>query len=178
MCAKPFGMRKNPIMKPLVAIAPLAFALAACSPDASGTFDDGKGGEGNYTIDQSGGETTATVTTRDGTATMKSGKDLKITLPEGFSVFPGAEVENNTSFSSPDGTGALVNMTSDASPQEMVDFYRKQAKAAGAEITLDVTKGKQMMLVGKGKDDLGFTFNAGPGDGKTTAQLMIGQGLD
>ena len=69
-------------------------------------------------------------------------------------------------------------MSSDASPQEMLEFYRKQAEAVGAEITLEADKGGRVMLAGKGKDGLGFTFNAGPGDGKTVAQLMIGQGIE
>jgi len=161
-------------MKPYLAIASVVLALAGCSSDNSGGQSDSE----KVAIDQDVGETTATVTTSEGIATVRSGTDIKIVLPKGFSVFPGAVVESNTSFSSADGAGALVNMTSDAPPQKMVDFYRRQAKAAGAQITLDATKGKQMMLVGKGKDGLGFTFNAGPNDGKTRAQLMIGRDLD
>lgn len=150
-------------MKPILSSVSFILALAACGPGAPGTADDGDGGHA-----------TATASGEAAAATTEQGK----TLPAGFSVFPGAQVQSESSFSSPDGTGALLNMTSDASPQAMLEFYRKQAEAAGAEITLNSTKGGHVMLAGKGKDGLGFTFNAGPAEGKTSAQLMIGQGLN
>ena len=160
----------------LAVIAPLA--LIGCGSDKSGTFDDGEGGEGSYSVEQKDGETTATVTTRDGTATMRSGADVPLELPSGFTLYPGAKVENNTSFSAGSGKGALINMTSGDSPQKMVDFYRKQAKAAGFEITMDAKMGDQIAIVGEHDDSRGFTFNASPSDGGSTAQLMIGEGMN
>ena len=159
----------------LVALAPLA--LAACGSEQSGTFDDGEGGEGNYSVEQQGDETTATITTKDGTATMRSGANVPVELPDGFALYPGASVSNNTSFGAAEGSGALVNMTASDAPGKMVEFYRKQATAAGFEITMDSKMGDQQAIVGERDDGTKFTFNASPAEGGSEAQLMVAEGL-
>ncbi|MXO62178.1 hypothetical protein [Qipengyuania oceanensis] len=159
----------------LVTLAPLA--LAACGSEKSGTFDDGEGGEGSYTVDQDGDATVATVTNGDGTATLKSGPNVKVQLPEGFTLYPGATVANNTSFGGDGGQGALINMTSTDDPAKLVEFYRKQAGAAGYEITMDARMGDQQAIVGENKAGTKFTFNASPGEGGSQAQLMVAEGL-
>lgn len=164
-------------MNRLAIVAVASLAMAGCGSESSGTFEDGEGGEGSYRVEQAGDEVTATVETEDGTTTIRSGADVPVELPDGFSIYPGATVAVNTSFGAASGNGALVNMTSGDSPRKMVDFYRKQAKAAGLEISLDTTMGDQIAIAGEGKDGRRFTFNASPGAEGTEAQLMIAEGL-
>ena len=161
-----------------IAIAALvALSLAACGSEKSGTIEGDNGERVEYSIDDSDGETSATLTSKDGEATLDIGKDVKVELPDGFTLYPGAKVEMNTSFAAAGGAGGLINMTSADSPAKMAEFYRKQAAKAGVKIEMDAKMGDRVMLSGKKKGGVSFTFNAGPDGDKTEAQLMIGEGL-
>ena len=108
----------------LVSLASLSLALAACSSETSGTFEGEDGETGEYTIDRATGEATATIETEDGTATLRSGSDVPVELPAGFTVYPGAEVITNTVVSQGAGSGMLVTMQSDDSPEAVAGFYK------------------------------------------------------
>ena len=164
-------------MNRLVLVAASIMALSACSSEKSGTITNEDGDTVEYAIDGAGEDVTATISSDDGDATVRSGKNVDVKLPAGFTIYPGAEVQHGTSFTADNGEGGLINMTSSASPQKMVDFYRKQAEAAGARITLSATAGERMMLAGEKDGGVKFTFNAGKSGDKTEAQLVIGEGL-
>lgn len=153
-----------------------ALALTACGSENSGSFETSDGGEGEYTVDSDGEGMNATVTTADGTATMRSGENVKAELPNGFTVYPGSRVISATNVDSPESKGSLVMMETSDSPDKVAAFYRKQAEAAGIEIEMEMTVNGGKMLGGKGPDERVFSLNTTSNDNNTAIQLTVGQG--
>lgn len=164
----------------LAFITPLALALAACGSETSGTFEGEDGETGEYTIDRSTGETTATIETEDGTATLRSGSNVPVDLPAGFSLYPGASVISNTVVKQgAGGSGTLVSMSSGDSPDKVAAFYKNQAEAAGIEIQMEMITNGAQIIGGQSQDGLTFSIMANPDEeGGTTAQLTVGKDTD
>ncbi len=158
----------------MAGLAAGTLTLFACSSEESGVVVDEDGNEVNYSIDKETGETAVTVETEQGTATMRSGDDVPVDLPGGFTVYPGAEVVSNTIVSHGDGEGAMIFMETDATPDDLAEFYRAQAKDAGIEIQMDMTAENTKMLAGETKEGMVFSLNATREGDKTTAQIMVG----
>lgn len=157
---------------PILATASL---LAACGSERSGEFTTEDGESGEYTIDTESGETTARIETEDGVATLRSGADVPVDLPNGFTIYPGAKIITNTVVDSAQGSGNMVLMETDASPDNVIAHYRKQAEAAGIEIQMELTVNDGKMIGGEAPGGGVFSLNASnDGEGPTSAQLMIG----
>lgn len=153
-----------------------ALMLAACGSETSGEFTTENGKNAEYTIDKDTGETSMTIKGDDGTATLRSGTDVPVSLPQGFSLFPGSKVITNTVVNQPDGKGTMVMFETDAPADKVVAHYRDQAKSAGFDIQLEMTTNGTTMIGGERKADgssLSVTASAGEG-GTTTGQLIIG----
>ena len=148
--------------------------LASCGSEKEGTFETSEGERGSYSIDEDGGTATATIKTDDGTAVMRSGQDVPIDLPDGFTIYPGAKVVSNTTFSQADSSGSLIVLESEAEPDEIAAHYRKQAEAAGIDIQLEMSVNGGKMIGGEGPGGQVFSLNANSDGGKTSAQLMLG----
>lgn len=153
-----------------------ALMLAACGSETSGEFktEDGKNAE--YTIDKQTGETSMTIEGKDGAATLRSGANVPVTLPDGFTLFPGSKVVTNTLVDQPDGKGTLVTFEADAPAEDVVAHYRDAAKAAGFDIQIEINTNGTRMVGGERKADgssLSVTATTGD-DGKTAGQLIIG----
>jgi hypothetical protein len=153
-----------------------ALMLAACGSETSGEFttEDGKNAE--YTIDKDTGETSMTIKGEDGIATLRSGTDVPVSLPQGFSLFPGSKVITNTVVNQPDGQGTMVVFEANAPADKVIAHYREQAKAAGFAIQIEMTTNGTTMIGGERKADgstLSVTASPGEGD-QTTGQLIIG----
>lgn len=162
----------------IVTITVAATLVSACGSESSGEFTTGDGQTGEYTIDESTGETTARIETDEGTATMRSGANVPVELSEGFSIYPGATVVSNTVVNHGDGKGNMVQMETDASPDQVAAHYRKQAEAAGIDIKIELSTGDGKMLGGDGPGGTTFSLNASrDGEGPTQAQLMLGSKL-
>lgn len=153
-----------------------ALALAACGSEATGEFTTEDGETGEYTIDKDSGETSMTIKGEDGDATLRSGADVPVSLPKGFSMFPGSKVVSNTVVNQPDGQGTMVAFEAAAPADKVVAHYRDQAKAAGFEIQLEMTTNGTTMIGGVRKGDgTSLSVTASPGEGgATTGQLIIG----
>ncbi|SMQ59772.1 hypothetical protein SAMN06297468_0324 [Altererythrobacter xiamenensis] len=164
-------------MRRSIAILTAALCLSACNSETSETAEAEDLDTSSYTIDEKSGETTATITTEDGVATMRSGESVPVDLPEGFSLFPGAQVNNNTTFSLDDSRGAMIMFQSDAEPQAIADFYRKQAEAARIEIEVELSINGGKTLGGESESGRTFTLNASREGETTSAQLMVGEKL-
>ena len=166
----------------LIASAALALTLTACGSEREGTFTTEEGDTGEYSIDTDTGETSMTIETEDGVATLRAGPDVDAELPGGFSIIDGAEVMSNTVVDAADGKGALVTFNSDKSPEEIADLYRAQAESAGVEIQIETSINGGKMLGGEGPDGLTFSILAYPneeegGEG-TLANLTVGSGIN
>lgn len=159
-------------------IAPFAIALSACGAETSGTLTGEEGEEGEYTINRETGETTARIETEEGTATLRSGSDVPVDLPAGFTLYPGAEVVTNTVVQLGDGSGVLLTMSSDDSPEEIAEFYKAQAEKAGVAIEMDMAVNGGKIVGGEAPSGLTFSIMATPQGGATSAQLTVGNQPD
>lgn len=151
-----------------------ALALAACGSETSGEFTTEDGQNAEYTIDKDTGETSMTVEGPDGTATMRSGAGVPVSLPDGFTLFPGSKVVTNTVVNQPGGQGAMITFEADAPAEAVVAHYRDAAKAAGFDIQLEMNTNGTRMVGGERKGD-GSSLSVTATDGKpTTGQIIIG----
>lgn len=150
--------------------------LAGCGSETSGTIEDEDGVErGSYDIDNSTGETTATFETEDGTLRVNSGADVSADLPDGWSLYPGANVVSATNASMGEGKGTMVIFETDDSPEEVTAYYREQAEENDIAIEMEMNTSESRMIAGSSEDGKSLTVNAGQQDGKTVAQLMVGE---
>ncbi|MDC8754541.1 hypothetical protein OIK40_07805 [Erythrobacter sp. sf7] len=160
----------------LIIASGVALALAACGSETSGEFTTEDGETAEYTIDKNTGETSMTLEGEDGTATLRSGADVPVDLPDGFSLYPGAKVITNTVVNQPDGTGTMVMFETGDAADKVIAHFRKEAEEAGFAIQIDANMNGSLMIGGERKKDgstLSVTANTHQGDA-TTGQLIIG----
>lgn len=126
-----------------------------------------------------GSDAEVPVDTGDGEQVLvRSGERASGGLPDGFSLYPDATIVTSTQVKSSDGSGTLIVMTTDASPVEVIAFYRDQAEAAGVTIANEANMNGMMLIGGEDPDGVAFTASASPGgDGQTSIQLSAGKGL-
>ncbi|GAA0768293.1 hypothetical protein FHS52_001488 [Erythromicrobium ramosum] len=160
----------------LVLAGGVALMLSACGSETSGEFTTADGENAEYTIDKDTGETSMTIKGEDGEATLRSGADVPVNLPAGFTLFPGSKVITNTVVNQPDGQGTMVAFEADAPADKVVAHYRDAAKAAGFDIQLEMTTNGTVMIGGERKaDESSITVTATTGDDSaTTGQIIIG----
>lgn len=154
-------------------ICAAVLALAACGGD-SGTVETE---DGTVAYDTDGGGTEMRLTDDEGNETIiNSGSNVDVDLPAGFTVYPGAEVASNTVMNGAQGQGNLVIMTSSASTEDMVTFYKQQAETAGIDIQLEMNTADSRMIGGEGPNGLFVSFNASESEnGETTGMLTVGR---
>jgi hypothetical protein len=160
----------------LATLGSAALALAACGSETSGEFTTEDGGNAEYTIDKDTGETAMTIKGEDGTATLRSGANVPVSLPDGFSLYPGAKVITNTVVNQPDGQGTMVMFETGDAANKVIAHFRKEAEKAGFDIQIDANMNGSLMIGGERKNDgstLSVTANTHEG-GATTGQLIIG----
>ncbi|MFN3864942.1 MAG: hypothetical protein ACK4RT_11745 [Erythrobacter sp.] len=159
----------------LVIAGGAALSLAGCGSETSGEFTTADGENAEYTIDRDSGETSMTIKGKDGTATMRSGADVPVSLPAGLSLYPGSKVVTNTIVNQPDGQGTMVMFETDAATDTVIAHFREQAEAAGFDIQLDMNTNGTQMIGGERKDGSTISVTASPsGERGTTGQLIIG----
>lgn len=152
--------------------------LAMTYLDASnlpGAGDTGPSTATEHTIDPETGETRITIRQNDGIATLRSGPNVPVTLPMGFSLYPGARVVGNSLVTRSGGSqNTLLTFDTDASAAQVIAHYREQAKAAGFAIALEAETGDTFIMVGeRGSAKISATATQGT---PTTGQLVIGLG--
>jgi hypothetical protein len=150
-----------------------ALTLAACGSETSGEFttEDGKNAE--YTIDKDSGETSMTIKGEDGEETLRAGSNVPVSLPAGFTLFPGTRVVNNMVVNKSGEQGTMIIFEADAPADKVVAHYRDAAKAAGFEIEVEVNTNGTLTVAGERKSDgskLSITATSGT---PTTGQLVI-----
>ncbi len=169
---------KSSLGKLAIALSMIAaLGLSACSSERSGEFTNDEGETGSYSVDPDSGETNMTITSDEGTTTLRSGSDVPVNLPLGFSVYPGAIVTNNAVVDHNGGEGSMVIFETSGSPDEVIAFYREQAETAGIEIKVDLTINDGGMLGGEGSDGEVFTINVSANEEGSNGQLMVGDKL-
>lgn len=163
-------------MKKIALIAGVAL-LASCGGPGEGTIET-EDGEVAYDIDEDGDGIDATFTGPDGeVARFESGSDAEVSLPSGFTVYPGATVVMNQTVTTNDGGGSILVMTASASAEEVIAFYRGQAAEAGIDIANELNTNGTRVIGGEAEDGTALSVSAMPaGDGTTQIQLTIGRG--
>ncbi|MEQ8773673.1 MAG: hypothetical protein RIC51_12675, partial [Erythrobacter sp.] len=107
---------------------------------------------------------------------LRSGKDVPVELPPGFSLHPGTRVISNSVIAQGERTGSMILFESDAAPKEVIAHYRAQAEAAGVELQMDATMGETLMLAGENEvESLAFQVSANVSGDTTSGQLFIGR---
>ncbi|MEX0342380.1 MAG: hypothetical protein AB3N06_07325 [Erythrobacter sp.] len=167
----------------LAAFVSASLAITACgaqTSDKAGVDEEGDSDpRGTYDIDRETGETSARYVDEAGTTTtMRSGQKVPVSLPQNFTVFPGATVTNNTRVERAGGQLVLLALESEATPDEMIAHYRAQAEAAGIDVAMALETGATQMIGGERPDGTSFSFTAKREEDLTEAQLSIGRGLE
>ena len=167
-----------------IALALLAaLSLAACevreaddqSADTPGQVEP----VGGYAIDPETGEISATHTGEGGAVTrMRAGADVPVQLPDGFTLYPGAEVIDNTRVEQADSELVVLRFVSAATQSQLIDFYREQAGAAGVTLDIDVGRGDARTVAGRGADGRTVSLVVTRGSELTRAQLSLARGVD
>jgi len=159
-------------------LAAVLALLAGCSSEKSGTITTPEGESAEYTIDEASGETSMTIKTPGGEATMRSGAGVPVKLPDGFTLYPGSKVVTNTVVNQPDGAGTMVVFEAPGDAGAIIAHFKQAATKAGYAIEIEANMNETMMLSGKRAGD-GTSFMVSTGakvDGKTSGQLVIGNG--
>ena len=154
----------------------LGMVLSACGSGDSGSVEDADGNRADYTVESNEDGLNATVKTPEGTVAMQSGENVAADLPDGFTIYPGAKVVSATNIAGAGHSGSMVMLESTDGAEDVAQFYRKQAEAAGVAIEMDMSINNGKMLGGKGPDDLAFSLTSTAKDGVTQAQLTVGKG--
>ncbi|WP_265563081.1 hypothetical protein [Sphingomicrobium arenosum] len=153
-------------------VGAMALVLAACGNDGDGASDT--------IISDDAGRAIENVAKADVSGGMGSGA-LQSDLPDHVPAYPGARVEGDMTISSGDKGARNVQMLSDDSIDDILDFYEERAKAAGYEVertrlTGDVGMGSLSVKTGEGSLD-GYAVQVfANDDGKSGITLMLGQG--
>lgn len=150
--------------------------LGACGSEQSGTVETPEGTV-EYSTTQNGAESTFTAKTEEGEVKIASGSGQDVKMPDGFSLYPGATVVTSSTVSHDEGSGVRVIMSTPASPLQVAEFYRKQAKAAGIANLSEATQGGQLNLVGENDDGTSFAVSATGGQGTTSVTLIVNKGF-
>ena len=152
-------------------------ALAACGgADDNTTTIETQDGKVQLNVDDAGDAASYTVTTDEGVMTAQSGGAANVKLPAGYSLYPGANVVSQTTLKTAQGNSLNVAMEVAGGADQVVDFYRKQATAAGVEIESEMKTGEMQIIGGKDKAGMTFSLTVFPGsDGKSTATLTLVQ---
>lgn len=159
----------------LILTAIAALALAACGSENAEETASEASDDGEYLIDEDSGETSMTIDTPEGEASMRAGSNVTPNLPQGWTIYPGAEVENVINVDQADGSGSIVRMMADAGVDDILGHYRNQAEATGYSIELNLTTATSSVIGGDKPDGSTFSVSVVPGanGGPATIQLTM-----
>ncbi len=152
----------------LCASAALLVGLSGCD-DAANEADE------SFQVRDADGSTRTTIETPQGGSTLRTGENVPVDLPAGFVIFPDAKVISNTVVKDEETKGAILMMESDATVQEMINFYREKAQAANIEISMDVATKTGKIIGGNRADGLTFSFSAQKSREQSLGQLSFGR---
>ena len=159
-----------------IALAMAALALGSCSDDNTTTVTT-EDGSGEYKIDEDTGDASMTITTPEGDTVMQSGSNVEPDLPDGWSIYPGANVQNAINIGGAEGRGTLVTMEVDASVDAIIQHYRAEAEATGHKIQMELTTNESRIIGGENSSGGTFSVSVVPGSdgGPARVQLTVGQ---
>lgn len=111
------------------------------------------------------GEVRARIAPRGEAATlMRSGPQVPIDLPPGFTLYPGAQVISNTVVERAGARRVLLVFETPDALAEVMLFYRAQARGAGVALSLDLGGEERASIGGPlvGGGELAIAARRGP----------------
>jgi hypothetical protein len=160
-------------------ILPATFMIAACGSNddekLAGTFDDGEGNRGSYSV-RGDDENSETVIKSDkGEIRIASGDKAAKDLPMDIKLYPGAEVQTSMTGMGEGKSGAMLVFRTSDSAEDVIDFYRKQLKSRNIDINTEIKSGDMQMIGGERADGEGVHISATKSpDGGVTATIIAG----
>lgn len=159
-------------------ILPVLLIVTACGGNdevASGTFDDGEGGEGSYTVSGDENSSETVIKSADGEVRIATGSKAVQDLPMGIKLYPGANVESSMTGMGDGASGAMLVFSTSDTQEEVIDFYRKEMAAKNIKIATEVKAGDMQMIGGERGDGEGVNISATKdGEGKVMVTLFAG----
>lgn len=107
-------------------------------------------------------------------ATLRSGAEVPVSLPPGFTLYPAAKVVANTRVERGRQERVLLVFETPDPLEKVMLFYRAQARAAGVALTVDLGREERASLAGHTASGLAFALTAGREGGATRAELSFG----
>ncbi len=149
-----------------------AVALTACGPSGEKTVATGNGGTVTTQTHSDGSQTYTVKDAANNTqVTMGTGAAASAKLPNYAPLYPGAEVQTSVNASG-SNEGGMVMFKTSAAAQNVIDFYKKSAGAAGMADVFNMTSGDTMSFSAHDtKTKHGFSVVATKADGGTTVQV-------
>lgn len=121
------------------------------------------------------GERRASIALKgEAAATLRSGPQVPISLPSGFSVYPGATVISNTVVHRSGARQVLVVFEARAPVDAVMRHYRTQARGAGATLTLDLGGDERASIGGRLASGETLAISARRSDGITRVEFAQG----
>lgn len=111
------------------------------------------------------GEVRARIVPRGEEAvTLRTGASVPVSLPPGFTVYPGARIISNTVVEREGTRRVLIVFETPDSLAKVMMFHRGQAEAAGVILALDVGGAEQASIGGRllAGGDVTITMRRGP----------------
>lgn len=159
-------------------ILPIILLASACGGNdevASGTFDDGEGGKGSYSISGDDDASETVIKSEDGEIRIATGSKAVKDLPMGIELYPGATVESSMTGMGEGTSGAMVVFSTTDDQEDVVEFYKDQMKDKGIKIATEVKAGDMQMIGGERDDGEGINISiTKDGSGGVTGTLIAG----
>lgn len=151
-------------------VLPVMLILGACSDD-----EPRRAPTTAHTLPLTEGEERGAVD-RPGqpSITMRSGPNVPLHLPPGFTVYPGAKVAANTVVESDGRRRTLLVFVSPDPVAKVIAFYRTQAVAAGSALSFNLEGDERASLGGALRNGEAFAIAARRRDGGTRVEFATG----
>ncbi|GAB5480943.1 MAG: hypothetical protein Pars92KO_07000 [Parasphingorhabdus sp.] len=159
-------------------ILPIVLLAMSCGSNdevASGTFDDGDGGKGSYSVSGEGDDSETVIKTDEGEVRIATGSKAVADLPMGIKLYPGAEIQSSIAGMGDGKSGAMIVFKSSDDQDEVISFYKDQMKDKGIDVQTEIKSGDMQMIGGQRSDGEGINISViKDEDGGVTTTLMAG----
>tara|TARA_R110000824_G_scaffold61818_2_gene164052 strand:- start:585 stop:1091 length:507 start_codon:yes stop_codon:yes gene_type:complete len=160
-------------------ILPLAFAITACGSNgdemASGSFGDGDGNKGNYTVFGDEANSATVIKMDAGELRLATGDQAVKELPMDIKLYPGAEIQTSMSGAGEGKSGAMVVFSTTDSADEVIAFYHKELESNGIMFKTEIKSGDMRVIGGERPDGESVHISVAESpDGRVTATIIVG----
>lgn len=117
-------------------VLPALLLLGGCNGD---DVDEKETASSLRVVPRTQGETRVEINPHDsGKVALRTGPKVPLDLPEGLTLYPGAEIEGNTLVTRNGRKRSLLEFRTPDPPADVLTFYHGQAKGAGMAAEIDL----------------------------------------